>query len=56
VLPLVPPEGCAIIVTSRISLKIGIRPPITVSGMPDADAVMLLRKVPPSPKTTGCEL
>jgi tetratricopeptide (TPR) repeat protein len=46
--PLIPPEGCALIVTSRSNFMLGNRPAYSVDRLPDPDAIALLRELYPS--------
>jgi tetratricopeptide (TPR) repeat protein len=45
--PLIPPAGCALIVTSRHSFMLGTVKPHDVGRLPDAEAVALLREFAP---------
>ncbi|MEO6741464.1 MAG: SMEK domain-containing protein, partial [Chthoniobacteraceae bacterium] len=46
--PLIPPAGCALIVTSRQSFMLGKAAPHHVGRLPDAEAVALLREFHPA--------
>lgn len=46
--PLLPPAGCALIVTSRRSFPLAGRPPIDVGRLPEPEAVELLREFFPA--------
>ena len=48
VTPLIPPAGCALIVTSRHSFMLGKTAPYNVGKLPDAEAVELLREFYPA--------
>lgn len=43
-LPLIPPPGCALIITSRTGITLGTRAPLYVDRLSDYDAVVLLRR------------
>lgn len=45
--PLVPPEGCGLIVTSRRSFLVGGKAPYTVGRLPEPEAIALLREICP---------
>ncbi len=47
VTPLIPPTGCALIVTSRHSFMLGKTAPYNVGKLPDAEAALLLREFYP---------
>ncbi len=42
--PLIPPAGCALIVTSRSNFMLGNRPAYPVDKLPEAEAAALLRE------------
>lgn len=46
--PLVPPEGCGLIVTSRRNFLVGGKAPYTVGRLPEPEAVALLREICPA--------
>ncbi len=46
--PLVPPEGCGFIVTSRRSFLVGGKPPHLVGRLPEREAIDLLREICPA--------
>jgi tetratricopeptide (TPR) repeat protein len=46
--PLIPPAGCALIVTTRQSILLGTRKPHDVGRLPAADAAKLLREYHPA--------
>jgi hypothetical protein len=43
--PLIPPEGCALIVTSRTGFLLGNRPAYSVDRLPQPEAIALLREL-----------
>jgi tetratricopeptide (TPR) repeat protein len=45
--PLIPPAGCALIVTSRHSFMLGTVKPHDIGRLPDAEAIALLREFAP---------
>ncbi|MCX6956152.1 MAG: tetratricopeptide repeat protein [Verrucomicrobia bacterium] len=47
-IPLIPPAGCGLIVTSRRSIMLGNRAPYAVDRLPDPEAIALLREYHPA--------